>query len=116
MGEELGSLALFDVHGKRILHLRLRKRSDLYYCNVEGTTAPHADDTFNRITNDWVAVVDRLHTDAEVVDAWATVARVEGIQPRRLARYDRGAPQLPPKLPVLPELLTFEPTLDPLAE
>ena len=88
----------------------------MYYCDVEETTAPHADDKFNRITNDWVTVVDRLHTNAEVVDAWATLAQVERIRPGRLTRHDRGAPQLPPKLPVLPELSKFEPTLDPLVE
>ena len=116
VGKDPGLLAFFNAHGKSILHLPLRKHSSLYYCNVEGTTAPHTDDTFNRITNDWVTVVDRLHTNTEVVDVWATVARVERIQPRRLARHGRGAPQLPPKLPVLPELSTFELTLNPRAE
>ena len=116
VGEEPGSLAFFGVHGKRILHLQLRKCSWLYYCDVEGMTAPHADDTFKRITDDWVTVADRLHTNAEGVDAWATVARVERIRPRQLFQHTRGAPHLPPKLPMLPELTTFKPTLGPLAE
>ena len=88
----------------------------MYYCDVDGTTTPHTDDAFNRIKDDWVTAVDRLHTNTETVDTWATVARVEKIQPRRLARHDRSAPRLPPKLLVLPELSTFKPTLDPLAE
>ena len=46
----------------------------MYYCDVEGTPAPHIDDTFNRITDDWVTVVNRLHIETEVVDAWATVS------------------------------------------
>ena len=109
-------LAFFDVHVKRILHLRSRKRSRLYYYNVEGTTAPHADDMFNRITDDWVTIVDRRHTEAEVVDAWATVARVERIRPKRMLQKNIGTPRLPPRLPVLPKLSTCEPTFNPLAE
>lgn len=116
VGEEPGSLVYFDVHDKRILYLRLRKCSGLYYCDVEGMSAPHTKDTFNRITDDWVTVVDSLQTDTEVVDAWVTVARVERIIPKRLLQREHGAPRLPPKIPMLPELLTFEPMLDLLAE
>ena len=43
-----GSLSFFDNRGRRMLHLQLRKRSRLYYCNAAGGTATNVDCVYNK--------------------------------------------------------------------
>lgn len=116
VGDTPGFLAFFKNRRRRILHLRLRKRNGLYYCDVTGRTAMGINDAYNNITDNWVMVADRTHTDSEVVGDWATVGSIGRVSEKTVTRGKQQEPYMPLQLPVIPKQSLFEPILDPMAE